>query len=219
MSDRAPESSQRPCIGCGTLNPVDAEVCTGCGYLFLGFDRASASPASPTTPSGSRRGLDPDYYTDRNPYAAPSSPIGMDPVRRSWLTVGTLLWWIGLIAVCLAISLSEPSVGITLSYFLIPSTLWTSMVAGRKRIHYLPFRIHERISTFILTVMVLFTSLVSGGPMFFISCLATGIVTNNIAIGFLSGGICAVIFSLVILSIFVRSGLRKLREEERIRYY
>ena len=31
-----PDEIQLACIGCGTMNPADAEVCTGCGHRFAG---------------------------------------------------------------------------------------------------------------------------------------------------------------------------------------
>jgi hypothetical protein len=40
----SPDEAQRTCIGCGTTNPVGAEVCSGCGY------RLADPSLSPTVP-------------------------------------------------------------------------------------------------------------------------------------------------------------------------
>lgn len=73
-----PEEPRFACIGCGTMNPVGAEVCAGCGHRFGGPASGGINPRSAPLPMP-RMSPEPDYYqapAHRSPYRPRGSALG-----------------------------------------------------------------------------------------------------------------------------------------------
>jgi hypothetical protein len=205
-----PGEIQFVCIGCGTTNPAGAEVCAGCGYRFAGTDIVS-------TP----RRIDPiDRPRSRpapllNPYEPPTPPISPPTTFR----IGTILVFTAVVAVCLAMFRADISLGVFVTLMLMPAAIRTPFVAARRRRDRRPMSVGEQVGSFLMTALVTWLTAISGAIGFVATCVPSGLMTQNIAVGLTVGAIGAIACALFIIRFFLKLSRENLAKEREIRYW
>jgi hypothetical protein len=201
-----PDEIQFACIGCGTMNPAGAEVCAGCGHRFAGPDLMS--PTRPILPPRPR----PTPFL--NPYEPPSAPIAPPTTFR----IGTGLVIIAVIAFCLAAFRADITLGVALTMLILPGTIRTPMVAARRRLEGRPMGIGEQVGTFMMTGMATLGVALSSLIAFVLTCLPSGLVTGNIGVALMVGGVGAVLCGVWLTRVFLGISREQMAREREIRY-
>jgi hypothetical protein len=173
---------QFACIGCGAMNPAGAEVCSGCGHRFR---EPTAVPSPPATM--------PDPYepprwpaASTNPYEAPRSRVGTAPTFR----IGTAMVVIAVVALCLGAFASGVVEGTLVTLALLPATIRTFYIAGRREAEGWPMSAGGKLATFVATIggmiLVVFSSIISFG----LTCFPIGMSSGDLGLA-LGAGIIA----------------------------
>ncbi|WP_435018683.1 hypothetical protein TA3x_000668 [Tundrisphaera sp. TA3] len=181
MSEPEPDQIQFACIGCGALNPMDAATCSGCGHDF-GRPPAPASPGS-TGPLPSRRPI-----PAPNPYAPPTSDLHRRPTFR----IGTAMIVVAVIAVGLGAFAADEALGIGLSIGLIPATIRLAWLSSRGDVGGRAMRAGDLALAFILTFVMSYLILIASVIAFGVTCFPFGMVSQNIVVGVVAGGVAAI---------------------------
>jgi hypothetical protein len=82
-----PEESQVDCIGCGTMNPASAEVCSGCGHRFAGPTGRVAHEPGAAKAEGPREPV----LDSLTGYRAPDQPTAMGCLAKGIAITLTIL--------------------------------------------------------------------------------------------------------------------------------
>jgi hypothetical protein len=202
-----PGEIQFGCIGCGTMNPAGAEVCAGCGYCFAGPDLMS-----PTRPIERPR---PRPTPLLNPYEPPSVPIAPPTTFR----IGTGLVIIAVIAFCLAAFRADVSLGVAVTMLILPGTIRTPLVAARRRLEGRPMSVGEQVGTFMMTGLATLGVALSSLIAFVLTCLPSGLVTGNIGVALMVGGLGALVCGVWLTRAFLKIGQENMAREREIRYH
>ena len=190
------------CIGCGTPNPVGAEVCAGCGHRFAGSDVLLPSPVPTRLPRP------PD------PFEPPVARVA--PPRT--LRIGSILLFIPVVAVCLVAFRSNTPLGIIAVVSLLPPTIRTILVTTRRRALGYPMVFHEVVATFLATLLATWGLVVSSLIAFCITCFPTGLLTQRLEVAVPIGLIAMVVWSVWLTSTFVRMARGSAARENEVRY-
>ncbi len=207
MSGAEPEEIRFACIGCGALNPVGAESCTGCGHRFAGTDVVSTpAPARPVVPP-ERRPFSPEPY-----YEPPKAPI----VAPRTFRIGTMMALIAVIALCLAAFAAGTGQGIIALFALGPATIRTLFVSAGREAEGRPMTLGEQVGTFCFTILSLFAIVISAGIGFFATCFPVGMISNGNPVSLFIGVIGAIVAAVWVGVGFLRIA-REHAESDRAR--
>ena len=215
-----PEEVKFACIGCGTWNAAGAEVCAGCGHRFAGTDlipkvRIALPPRPPENPyEPPSSPIAPPSGPSENPYEPPSSPIA--PPRA--LRIGTALFLIAIVAVCLGALRENIALGVAVILSLAPAAIRTPLVAGRRRAHGLPMDFWEQFASFLTTMVCTWAVVISTSIAFLATCYPAGLVTSNLVVGLVVGVPAAIGCAFLMTRIFVRMGQGQAARDREIRY-
>jgi hypothetical protein len=165
-----PEAIQFACIGCGAMNLAGAEACSGCGHRFR---EPTAVPAP--------------LVLSTNPYEAPKSRVAGAPTFR----IGTAMALIAVVAFCLAAFAAGIAQGVLVTMGLLPATIRTFYIAGRREDEGRPMTIERKVLTFISTVggtiLIVFSSIVAFG----LTCFPIGMSGADLGFAVFAGIIAA----------------------------
>ena len=144
------------CIGCGAMNPVGAEVCSGCGHRFAGAS-VEPSPASvaPTT--------------------SPSPPSV--PARPS--AIPSILIVVVVFAIGVGISIIYLPLGIGFFVAALGSVVWTWFVSNRRAREGKPMGFDENVVVFSRTLGGAFLVFIASGTAFVATCFPIGFLAFN----------------------------------------
>jgi hypothetical protein len=177
-----PHEIQFACIGCGAMNPAGAEVCSGCGHRF----REPTSFPSPRVPGKDPYEAPGSPAGSTNPYEAPRSRVAGAPTFR----IGTAMVLIAVVALCLGAFASGVMEGTLVTLGLLPATIRTFYIAGRREAEGRPMSLGGKISTFSATVggliLIVFSSIVAFG----LTCFPIGMTSGDLGLA-LGAGIIA----------------------------
>ena len=197
-----PEEVRFACIGCGTWNAAGAEVCAGCGHRFAGPDLVPrARIALPPRPS-------------ENPYEPPASPIAPPRAFR----IGTALFLIAIVAVCLGALRENVALGVAVIVSLAPAAIRTPLVAGRRRAYGSPMDFGEQFASFLITMVCTWAVIISTSIAFFATCFPAGLVTSNLVVGLVVGVPAAIFCAVQLTSRFIKMGRGQDARGREIRY-
>ncbi|WP_435007822.1 hypothetical protein P12x_005087 [Tundrisphaera lichenicola] len=144
MSD--PAEIRLACIGCGAMNPSDAEVCSGCGHRFRDPTPVLAEP-------------DPMA----NPYEAPQTRVARAPTFQ----IGTAMIWIAVVALWMGAFAAGAAVGVLATLALLPATIRLVLVSARRSAEGRPMSMGDQALSFVGTVassiVIGFSSIVAFG--------------------------------------------------------
>jgi hypothetical protein len=165
-----PEAIQFACIGCGAMNPAGAEACSGCGHRFREPTPVPAPLVLPT-----------------NPYEAPRSRVAGAPTFR----IGTAMVLIAVVALCLGAFAAGIAQGILVTMGLLPATIRTFYIAGRREHEGRPMSTERKVLTFISTVggviLILFSSIIAFG----VTCFPIGMSGGDVGFAVWAGVVAA----------------------------
>jgi hypothetical protein len=197
-----PDEIRFACIGCGTWNPAGAEVCAGCEHRFGGPDLVpKVRIVFPPRPS-------------ENPYEPPASQIAPPRTFR----IGTALFLIAIIAVCLGALRENIALGVLVILSLVPAAIRTPLVSERRRAEGKPMDFSEQVASFLMTMVCTWAVMISTLIAFAATCVPVGIATTSIG-GGLVVGVPAAIFCAVWLTIrFIKIGREQVARAREIRY-
>jgi hypothetical protein len=197
-----PDEIRFACIGCGTYNPANAEVCAGCGHRFAGPDViAKVRVVLPPRPS-------------ENPYEPPSAPIAPPRTFR----IGSLLVWIALIAVCLGAFRENIALGILATISFVPPAIWTSIRSGSRRAEGRPMNIVDQLQTFSIALFGTWGIVFSSSVAFCVTCFGAGITTNSFGFALALGVVVAVGIAAWLTHLIIKNGRDWASREREIRY-
>ncbi len=202
-----PEEIRFACIGCGALNPVGAEACSGCGHRFAGPDVVSTPPMS-VPPE--RRPLTPDRY-----FEPPKAEIAPPPRFR----IGTAMAFIAVIAVCLAGFAADVSLGILTSLALGSASIRTFLVSARHEARGRPMDLSEQFLVFLMTMMGTVLVVISSAIGFCVTCFPVGIGSSSLPLALAVGGAAAIATAFWVARGLLRIGRKNEVERDQIRWY
>jgi hypothetical protein len=198
-----PEAARFTCAGCGTSNPTGSEACSGCGRRFAGPDLAPEGRNAPTS------------RLVANPYEAPSTPIA--PYRS--IGIGTAMMLIAVVALCLGALRANIALGIAVSLSLVPASIRTPLVAGRRRAEGAAMDWSEQVATFITAVMCTWLVTIASSIAFFATCFPVGAFSNSIPFGLIVGVPVAIGCAVYLANWFIRTGPDRAAKKDEIRYH
>jgi hypothetical protein len=195
-----PEEIQFACIGCGTLNPARAEVCSGCGHRF----REPTATPSP-------------LVSHANFYEAPRARVDRAPTFR----IGTAMVLIAAVAFCLAAFAAGIGQGILVTMGLLPATIRTFLVAGWREAEGRPMSLERKVLTFLSTVgatiLIVFSSIIAFG----LTCFPIGMSGGDAGLA-IGAGLLAALWAAIGLTWALirasRAGARRELDRETIRW-
>jgi hypothetical protein len=172
-----PEEIQFACIGCGAMNPAGAEACSGCGHRFggPGFVPASASASAPLPAPGSGRSALPPPVRFLDPFDPPVARVARTPTFR----IGTAMGVIAVVGVGLGAFAASPYLGYLVAVGLVPATIRTILVAGRREAEGRPMRPADQSMSFLLTFGAVYLILVASLIAFGVTCIPIGSAMSN----------------------------------------
>jgi hypothetical protein len=204
---------QFACIGCGAMNPAGAEVCSGCGHRFREPTFVPPPPASMPDPYEGPRWPS----ASSNPYEAPRSRVGTAPTFR----IGTAMVLIAVVALCLGAFSSGVVEGSLVTVGLLPATIRTFYIAGRREDEGWPMSLGGKLATFFATIgamiLVVFSSILAFG----LTCFPVGMTSGDLGLA-LGAGIIAALATAVGLTYALikmsRTGAQRERDRAMIRW-
>lgn len=198
-----PEAARFTCAGCGASNPTGSEACSGCGRRFAGPDLVPEGRIAPTP------------RLVANPYEAPSTPT-----TAYWnLRIGTAMMLIAVVACCLGALRANVALGIAVSLSLVPASIRTPLVAGRRRAEGGVMDWSEQVATFATTMICSWLVAITSSIAFFATCFPVGMASNSIPFGLIVGVPVAIGCAVYLANWFIRTGPDRAAKKDEIRYH
>lgn len=195
-----PEEICFACIGCGAMNPAEAEVCSGCGHRFAGTDFiGSASPGHL---------LHSERFDD-----SPNVQVAPPPRFR----IGTAMVFIALIAICLRAFVTHVALGILATLVLLPASIRVFLLSAERKLQGRPMAIREQVSTFWLTICGVMLVVISSASSFVYPCTLLGQL--NPVLGIVVGSVTSLVVAFLVSRDLLRRERRSQRERDRFRWY
>lgn len=197
------EEARFTCVGCGASNPMGSEACSGCGYRFSGPDLV---PEGRNVPTPGRVA---------NPYEAPTTRIEPSGNFR----IGTALMLIAVVAVCLGALRANIALGIAVSLSLVPASIRTPLVAGRRRSEGVAMDWAAQAGSFLVTVICTWLVVIASAIAFFATCYPVGVASNDFRAGLTVGVIAAIGCAAFLTIFFIKIGRGRAAKKGEIRYH
>lgn len=169
-----PEPILFSCIGCGALNPPDARACSGCGHVFGGPDLLAPAGPGPILPA---------------PRPRPGNPSAAPVARGPGLQISTVMLLVALVAVCVWGFTIHTGWGILVSLGVIPASTQVALLTARGRREGRPLPIGDKVGLFFLFGVLTYRSACVAMAAFALACVPIGLVSDNIPVTFLGGGL------------------------------
>ena len=202
-----PEEIRFACIGCGALNPVGAEVCSGCGHRFAGTDIVSTPPSA--VPPPVRRPPTPERF-----YEPPKARVAAPTTFR----IGTAMAIIAVIAVCLGAFAADLTLGIITTLGLLPATIRTFIVSATRQAEGRPMSLGGQITTFCLTILSVILIVISSAIAFCVTCLPVGLGSNSLEVAVGVGILAALGAAFLVIRGLLRLGRSRAQDRDQIRW-